>query len=72
MILHAVTEHRTEFLPDNFPPGIILAMIAQEAPSDFDNEFVSFDCGRGIMQTTTNEYVGCVSGIVCYSNGAEC
>jgi hypothetical protein len=47
-------------------------MIAQEAPSDFDNEFVSFDCGRGIMQTTTNEYVGCGSGIECYSNGAGC
>jgi hypothetical protein len=24
------------------------------------------------MQTTTNEYVGCGSGIECYSNGAEC
>ena len=72
VIRQEVSEHRTEFLPDNFPLGIILAMIAQEAPSDFDNEFVSFDCGRGIMQTTTNEYVGCGSGIECYSNGAEC
>jgi hypothetical protein len=72
VILHAVMEHRTEFLPDNFPQGIILAMIAQEAPSDFDNEFISYDCGRGIMQITTNEYVGYGSGIECYSKGAEC
>ncbi|MGB7002085.1 MAG: hypothetical protein WBE22_08775 [Halobacteriota archaeon] len=72
VILHAVTEHRTEFLPDNFPLGLILAIIAQEAPSDFDNEFVSYDCGRGIMQITTNEYVGYGSGIECYSNGVEC
>jgi parallel beta-helix repeat protein len=72
VILHAVMEHHTEFLPDNFPLGLILAIIAQEAPSDFDNEIVSFDCGRGIMQTTTNEYVGSGSGIECYSKGAEC
>jgi hypothetical protein len=26
VILHAVTEHRSEFLPDNFPLGLILAM----------------------------------------------
>nr|QNO56515.1 hypothetical protein CNIFIPMI_00007 [Methanosarcinales archaeon ANME-1 ERB7] len=72
VILQEVSEHRTEFLPANFPQGLILAMITQEAPSDFDNEFVSYDCGRGIMQITTNEYVGYGSDIECYSNGVEC
>jgi len=62
IIIEAVNENRAIFGLTDFPPEILLAIIAHEAPSNFDNEFVSFDCGRGIMQVTTNDYVGAGSG----------
>jgi hypothetical protein len=73
VILHAVTEHRTEFLPANFPLGIILAMAIQESGgAGFDNEIVALTpWGRGIMQIDTpDHYVGAGSGIRWYNNGA--
>jgi parallel beta-helix repeat protein len=73
VILHVVTEHRTEFLPDNFPLGLILAMAIQESGgAGFDNEIVALTpWGRGIMQIDTPDYyVGAGSGIRWYNNGA--
>ena len=35
-----------------FPKELILAIIAQEAPDNIDNEHVSFDYGHGVTQTT--------------------
>ena len=64
--------HLSIFNESDFPIELILAIIAQEAPSNFNNEFVSYDCGHGIMQITTNEYVGLGCGIKCYSDGEEC
>jgi len=62
IILEAVNKSRVAFELGDFPPEIILAMIAWEAPGNFDNEYISFDCGRGITQVTTNDYVGAGSG----------
>ncbi len=73
VILHAVTEHRIEFLPDNFPLGLILAMAIQESGGEgFDNEIVALTpWGRGIMQIDTpDHYVGAGSGIRWYNNSA--
>ena len=72
VILQEVSEHRTEFLPDNFPQGIILAMAIQESGGEgFDNEIVALTpWGRGIMQIDTDNYVGAGSGIRWYNNGA--
>lgn len=63
--LKAVEEFYGLFtLPENFPKSLVLAMIAQETGRtfDFDNEIVSFDWGRGLMQITTDDYVGAGSG----------
>ena len=41
------------FIADSkFPLDVIFTILAHEAPSDFDNSFVSFDYGHGITQTT--------------------
>jgi len=64
--------HLSIFTESNFPIELILAMAAVEALSDFDNEFVSYDCGRGIAQITINGYVGISNNIRCYSGGEEC
>lgn len=45
---------------------IFLAITAAEMNQSADNEFVSFDGGRGIGQITTNELVGQYSGAHCY------
>jgi len=57
--------HLGRFLENGFPVELILAMVAQETHSTFDNQFVSFDCGRGIVQVTTDSLVGQGSGISC-------
>jgi hypothetical protein len=43
-----------------------------ESPSDFNNEYISYDCGRGVAQITSNKYVGIGSNIRCYVDGKEC
>jgi hypothetical protein len=50
--------------------ALILALILQESWPEvywFDNEIITFDCGRGILQLTSNELVGTGSGITCCS-----
>ena len=44
----------------NFSMDVALAIASEETGSlyNFGNEKVSFDCGRGIMQVTTSDYVG--------------
>lgn len=52
-------------LPNNIPKSIIHAVIAGETGRNynFKNELISFvDWGRGLMQITTNEFVGAGSG----------
>ncbi|UCE29730.1 MAG: right-handed parallel beta-helix repeat-containing protein, partial [Candidatus Bathyarchaeota archaeon] len=69
LIWAAINDFRTEFLPDNFPPSLILAISILESPIHFDNEYVKpvpGDRGRGIMQITTFKYVGLGSGTRCY------
>ena len=65
-ILDAVKKNRVALGLSDFPPEIILAIILHESwPDlyDFDNELLTFDCGRGIMQITTpHELVGAGSG----------
>ena len=58
-------QFRTKYLAE-FPISLILAVIANEMTSDADNEFISFDCGRGISQITSNSLVGKRSGVKCY------
>jgi len=54
------------FLPDYFPPELVLAIVAQESGGVyFDNMYVSDDCGRGIMQITSEEYFRTGSGVDC-------
>jgi hypothetical protein len=63
--LKAVEEFYGLFtLPDNFPKSIILAVIAGETGRnyDFNNVLISCDWGRGLMQITTNNFVGAGSG----------
>jgi parallel beta-helix repeat protein len=54
--------------------GLILSIIAQETGPYryYDNEFVSFDCGRGLMQVTDNKAVGKASKLDCYFNNEKC
>ena len=64
-ILAAMQTVRTDFGLTSFPQELLLAVILVESwPSvhKFDNEIVSADCGRGIMQITTNGLVGSGSG----------
>lgn len=51
-------------LPNNLPKDIILAIIAGETGRnyDFNNELIAYDWGRGLMQITTNSFVGAGSG----------
>lgn len=61
LILDAIDNYYNLFtLPDNFPKSIIQAIVAQETGRyfDFNNEVVADDWGRGIMQITTNGFVG--------------
>ncbi|MGB9618922.1 MAG: carboxypeptidase regulatory-like domain-containing protein, partial [Armatimonadota bacterium] len=51
---------------EGLPIELVLAVIAAESGGhDFDNELVSFDCGRGIMQITTEDFVGHWSQVTC-------
>jgi len=63
--LRAVEEFNGLFtLPDNFPKSLVLAIIARETGRNFEfnNELISFDWGRGLMQITTDDFVGAGSG----------
>lgn len=53
------------------PIDLVLAIISEETPSDFDNEYISYDCGRGIMQITTNGCVGVGSNLAIYYSGKK-
>jgi len=78
--------HLSVFKENAFPMELTLAMadvetgiIWKKQKGDwvesgywFDNEIVTYDCGRGIMQITSNEYVGLGSGITFYCEGAVC
>ncbi len=63
--LKAVEEFNGLFtLPDNFPKNLVLAIVARETGRNFEfnNELISFDWGRGLMQITTDDFVGAGSG----------
>ncbi|MBL6982004.1 MAG: SBBP repeat-containing protein [Anaerolineales bacterium] len=65
LILEAIDNYYHQFtLPDNFPKSVIQAIVAQETGRyhDFNNEIVAEDWGRGVMQITTNGFVGAGSG----------
>ncbi len=47
---------------EDFPIDIANAIILSESSAS-TNDIVSFDCGRGLMQVTTNAYVGEASNI---------
>ena len=51
---------------DEIPSELLLAIAAQEMPSDANNFHISFDCGRGIGQITTNSIVGEHGGVKCF------
>jgi len=70
IVLGELQEHRPADFP--IPIQLVLAVIAQEIGADLDNELVSYDCGRGLMQLTSNEAVGEGSGIECYFNNKAC
>ena len=55
-----IKEFKSDYLPENFPNELILAVAAQETGeyAHWNNEYVADDWGRGIMQITTNSYVG--------------
>jgi len=67
VIYDAVMSNYKEFLPENFPPELILAIASQETGPyyNFNNELIESkengnknNVGRGIMQITTSEFVG--------------
>lgn len=67
MVHDAVLNNYRDFLPDNFPPELVLAIASQETGLfyNFNNELVEVredgnkdNVGRGIMQITSSEYVG--------------
>jgi len=66
LICEYVEQFIRSFLPDYFPPEIVLAVAAVESGDNyFDNMYLSGDCGRGIMQITSEGYFGLGSGIGC-------
>ncbi|MGB9595399.1 MAG: peptidoglycan-binding protein, partial [Candidatus Poribacteria bacterium] len=67
VIYDAVMNNYKVFLPENFPPELILAIASQETGPyyNFNNELIESkengnknNVGRGIMQITTSEFVG--------------
>ncbi|MEO0130922.1 MAG: NosD domain-containing protein [candidate division WOR-3 bacterium] len=76
------TEEIINFLSEEFlngvnlqqKVGLILSIIAQEIGPyrNYDNELVSFDCGRGLMQITDNKALGRGSKIECYFDNEKC
>ncbi|OHB77909.1 MAG: hypothetical protein A2Z25_23215 [Planctomycetes bacterium RBG_16_55_9] len=66
LISEYVRQYCHTFLPDYFPPELVLAIAAQESGGVyFDNMYVSEDCGRGIMQITSEDYFRTGSGVEC-------
>jgi len=74
LICEYVSQFCHTFLPDYFPPELVLAVAAQESGGVFfDNAYVSGDCGRGIMQITSKVYFGNGSGVDCTdTDSVEC
>lgn len=68
-IIDAIQAFVHVFLPRSVPPELVLAICFQETGPGYswDNTVISNDCGRGIMQITTPDYVGAGSGINCYN-----
>jgi hypothetical protein len=62
---------KSDYLPENFPDELVLAIASTESGqyAHWNNEHVANDWGRGIMQITTNGYVG-AGGV--NSDSAEC
>lgn len=67
MVYDAVIGNYKDFLPDNFPPELVLAIPSQETGLfyNFNNELVEVrengnkdNVGRGLMQITSSEFVG--------------
>ena len=67
MIHDAVVGNYKDFLPDSFPPELVLAIASQETGLfyNFNNELIEVrengnkdNVGRGIMQITSSEFVG--------------
>jgi len=69
-IYETVIANKRDFIPQDFPSEFVLAIAAQETGeyANWNNEHVANDWGRGIMQITTNNFVG--AGADCSS--AEC
>jgi hypothetical protein len=63
-IWNNIKDDKNDYLPQDFPAELILAIAAQETGdyAHWNNEHVANDWGRGIMQVTTNTYVGAGSG----------
>jgi len=67
IIVSAVRNRATLFHElSSFPSELLLAIIAGEMTYNADNTYISFDCGRGISQITSNGLVGSYSGVKCY------
>ena len=66
-----IKEFKSEYLPEDFPNELILAVATQETGeyAHWNNEHVADDWGRGIMQITTDSYVG-AGGVD--SNSEDC
>jgi predicted GH43/DUF377 family glycosyl hydrolase len=67
MVHDAVVDNYKDFLPDNFPPELVLAIASQETGLfyNFNNELIEVrengnkdNVGRGLMQITSSEFVG--------------
>ena len=63
-IFQSIKTNKGDFLPEDFPMELVLAIAAQETGeyAHWNNEHVADDWGRGIMQITSNTYVGAGSG----------
>lgn len=59
-IWNYIKEFKSDYLPEDFPDELILAVATQETGeyAHWNNEHVANDWGRGIMQITTDSYVG--------------
>lgn len=60
LILTLITQLKDQYPSTDFPEQLVLAIAAQETGeyADWNNEHVADDWGRGIMQITSDEYVG--------------
>jgi hypothetical protein len=72
-VLKAIDKFFEKFeLPAGFPKSIVQAIAAAETGRyhEWNNELVSGDWGRGVMQITTDKYVG--AGSQCNSDCMDC